>query len=315
MTTDLRIQLAEVSKFYGEVLGVNRISMVIGPGITSLVGPNGAGKTTLLNLITGLVRPTQGEITIGGVAIGDAEAVFRLVGYCTQYDAFPHGLSGIELVRGVLTVHGMTTRTAHELACEALSTVGLLDAADKKIAAYSKGMRQRVKLAQALAHRPRVLILDEPLNGLDPMARAEVIALLRRMATEGKIVLVSSHILHEVDVISDSVILMNHGYVVAEGGIHDVRGEVEEHPFEVLVRCDRPALLASRVFALDHTVEARIHADGRGLVVATRDPAALYRLVNRLAVDDGLVIETVQPADDDVQSLYDYLIGHEGGRS
>jgi ABC-2 type transport system ATP-binding protein len=135
------------------------------------------------------------------------------------------------------------------------------------------------------------------------------------MATAGRIVLVSSHILHEVDVISDSVIFMNHGYVVAEGTISEVREEVEEHPFQVLVRCDRPSLLASRVFALDHTVEARIHPDGRGLVMASRDPAALYRLINRLTVDEGLCIEAVQPADDDVQSLYDYLIGHEGGRS
>ncbi|MGV8041921.1 MAG: ABC transporter ATP-binding protein [Thermoanaerobaculaceae bacterium] len=315
MSGPISIQLTDVSKFYGEVLGVNRISMTIGPGITSLVGPNGAGKTTLLNLITGLIRPTQGRVAIDGIPVTDSERVFRRVGYCTQYDAFPRGLTGLELVRGYLTVHGMTTRRAHELACEALSTVGLLEAADTKVAAYSKGMRQRVKLAQALAHGPQALILDEPLNGLDPMARAEVIALLRSMASAGKIVLVSSHILHEVDVISDAVIFMNHGYVVAEGGIHEVRQEVEEHPFQVLVRCDRPSLLASRVFALDHAVEAKVHPDGRGLVVSTRDPAALYRLVNRLAVDDGLRIEAVQPADDDVQSLYDYLIGHEGGRS
>lgn len=315
MSGPISIQLTDVSKFYGEVLGVNRISMTIGPGITSLVGPNGAGKTTLLNLITGLIRPTQGRVTIDGIPVTDSERVFRLVGYCTQYDAFPRGLTGLELVRGYLTVHGMTTRAAHELACEALSTVGLLGAANTKVAAYSKGMRQRVKLAQALAHAPQALILDEPLNGLDPMARAEVIALLRSMATAGKIVLVSSHILHEVDVISDAVIFMNHGYVVAEGGIHDVRQEVEEHPFQVLVRCDRPSLLASRVFGVDHAVEAKVHPDGRGLVVSTRDPAALYRLVNRLAVDDGLRIEAVQPADDDVQSLYDYLIGHEGERS
>lgn len=315
MSDRITIQLSDVSKFYGEVLGVNRISMSIGPGITSLVGPNGAGKTTLLNLITGLIRPTQGHVTVDGVPLSDVESIFRLLGYCTQYDAFPRGLTGIELVRGVLTVHGLTIREAHDLACEALATVGLLDAADTRIAAYSKGMRQRVKLAQAIAHRPRVLILDEPLNGLDPMARAEVIALFRAWAAEGRIVVVSSHILHEVDVISDSIILMNHGYVVAEGGIHDVRQEVEEHPYQVLVRCDRPALLASRVFALDHTVEARVHPDARGLLVATKDPAALYRLVNRLAADEGLLIEAVQPADDDVQSLYDYLIGDEGGRS
>jgi ABC-2 type transport system ATP-binding protein len=315
MSEPNRIQLTEVSKFYGEVLGVNRISMTIGAGITSLVGPNGAGKTTLLNLITGLVRPTQGSIAINGVRLGDAETIFRLVGYCTQYDAFPRGLTGLDFVRGYLTVHGMSRRAAHELACEALSTVGLLDAANRKVAAYSKGMRQRIKLAQAIAHQPHVLILDEPLNGLDPMARADIIELFRQQAAVGKIVLVSSHILHEVDVISDSVILMNHGYVVAEGEIHDVRQEVEEHPFQILIRCDQPSLLAARVFARNHAVEVKIHTDGRGLLVCTRDASGLYRLLNRLAIDENLAIETVQPADDDVQSLYDYLIGNEGGQA
>jgi len=309
------IRLDGVSKFYGEVLGVNRISMTIAPGITSLVGPNGAGKTTLLNLITGLIRPTQGEIAIHGVAVDRPEAIFRMVGYCTQYDAFPRGLTGIEFVRGYLTVHGLDRQRAHALACEAIESVGLLDAAERKVASYSKGMRQRLKLAQALAHRPEVVVLDEPLNGLDPMARAEVIALFRRMAEQGKIVLISSHILHEVDVISDSVILMNHGYVVAEGDIHDVRQEVEEHPFQILVRCDRPAVLAARFFALDHAVEVKIHADGRGLIARTRDAGAFYRLINRLAVDDEVAVESVQPADDDVQSLYDYLIGPGGGQS
>ena len=238
-----------------------------------------------------------------------------MVGYCTQYDAFPRGLTGLDFVRGYLTVHGIsrgvpTSSRARRSRRSACSTPP-----SARIAAYSKGMRQRLKLAQALAHRPGVLILDEPLNGLDPMARAEVIALFRKTAAAGSIVLISSHILHEVDVISDSVILMNHGYVVAEGDIHDVRQEVEEHPFQVLVRCDRPALLASRFFALDHAVEVKIHADGRGLMARTRDAGALYRLLNRLAAEDELTIETVQPADDDVQSLYDYLIGPEGGQS
>jgi ABC-2 type transport system ATP-binding protein len=299
-----------------------------------------------LNLVTGLVRPTQGTITVDGIPVTEAERIFRTVGYCTQYDAFPRGLTGIDFVRGYLAVHGLDRRRAHALACEAIEKVGLLDAAERRVASYSKGMRQRLRLAQAIAHRPRVLILDEPLNGLDPMARAEVIALFRAAADEGCVVLISSHILHEVDVISDSVILMNHGYVVAEGDIHDVRQEVEEHPFKILVRCDRPALLAARFFSgatngsagaatggpggqgrgepaggdrppreqTDHAVEVKIHADGGGLVATTRDAGAFYRLLNRLAADAELAIETVQPADDDVQSLYDYLIGREGGQ-
>jgi ABC-2 type transport system ATP-binding protein len=309
------IRLDEVSRFYGEVLGVNRVTMTIGPGITSLVGPNGAGKTTLLNLIAGLLRPTHGAITIDGSRLDDPEAVHRLLGYCTQWDAFPRGATGLDFVRGYLTVHGFAGRRAEAMAWEALGRVGLQDAARKRIAAYSKGMRQRVKLAQALSHGPEVLILDEPLNGLDPMARAEVIALFQEFAAAGNIVVVSSHILHEVDVLSANVILMNHGYVVAEGAIHEVREEVEEHPFQVLVRCDRPALLASRVFALNHAVEVKINPDGRGLLLRTKDAPGFFRLMNRLTIEDGLTVETVQPADDDVQSLYDYLIGDRGERS
>ncbi len=315
MDTNRRIVLRDVSKFYGEVLGVNRVSLAVEPGITSLVGPNGAGKTTLLNLMTGLLRPTEGAIEVLGIPVSRPERVFRHVGYCTQYDAFPKGLTGHDFIRGYLRLHGLPETEVEALTRDALARVNMTDAAGRKIAAYSKGMRQRVKLAQAIAHKPRVLILDEPLNGLDPMARAEVIAIFQEVAADGCIVIVSSHILHEVDILSDRVILMNHGYVVAEGGIHDVREEVEEHPMQILVRCDRPAVLAARIFELNHAVEVKLHPDGRGLLLRTKDAAGFYRLMNRIAVDENLAMEGIQPADDDVQSLYDYLIGNEGGRA
>ncbi len=315
MDTNRRIVLRDVSKFYGEVLGVNRVSLAVEPGITSLVGPNGAGKTTLLNLMTGLLRPTEGAIEVLGIPVSRPERVFRHVGYCTQYDAFPKGLTGYDFIRGYLRLHGLPETEVEALTRDALARVNMTDAAGRKIAAYSKGMRQRVKLAQAIAHKPRVLILDEPLNGLDPMARAEVIAIFQEVAADGCIVIVSSHILHEVDILSDRVILMNHGYVVAEGGIHDVREEVEEHPMQILVRCDRPAVLAARIFELNHAVEVKLHPDGRGLLLRTKDAAGFYRLMNRIAVDENLAMEGIQPADDDVQSLYDYLIGNEGGRA
>ncbi len=315
MDANRRIVLRDVSKFYGEVLGVNRVSLAVEPGITSLVGPNGAGKTTLLNLMTGLLRPTEGAIEVLGIPVSRPERVLRHVGYCTQYDAFPKGLTGHDFIRGYLRLHGLPETEVEALTRDALARVNMTDAAGRKIAAYSKGMRQRVKLAQAIAHKPRVLILDEPLNGLDPMARAEVIAIFQEVAADGCIVIVSSHILHEVDILSDRVILMNHGYVVAEGGIHDVREEVEEHPMQILVRCDRPAVLAARIFELNHAVEVKLHPDGRGLLLRTKDAAGFYRLMNRIAVDENLAMEGIQPADDDVQSLYDYLIGNEGGRA
>ena len=304
-----------ISRFYGEVLGINRVSLSIPPGVTSLVGPNGSGKTTLMNLMTGLLRPTRGEIRVLGIRPDDPEKLFRVLGYCAQFDAFPKGLSGYQFIYSYLRVHGFAHAEADTRTWQALDRAGLMEAAGRVVAGYSKGMRQRIKLAQAIAHSPQVLVLDEPLNGLDPMARAETIALFRTLGEQGMHVIVSSHILHEVDRISDQVILLSHGYVVAEGQIQGVRSEVKEQPAQILIRSDRPQALAARLFERNHVVEARLEEDGRGLLVRTRDADSLYLLLNSLVVEMGLEVETVAPADDDVHSVYQYLIGSEGGAS
>ncbi|HEX8557090.1 MAG TPA: ABC transporter ATP-binding protein [Pyrinomonadaceae bacterium] len=303
-----------VSKFYGEILGVNRVNLSIAPGITSLVGPNGSGKTTLMNLMTGLLRPTRGTISVLGTSPHDPEKLFRKVGYCSQFDTFPRGMTGREFVEFYLSVHGYARREVRDLTQVALERVSMQDAAGRKVAGYSKGMRQRIRLAQSIAHNPSVLILDEPLNGLDPMARAEIIRLFQSLAAEGLYLVISSHILHEVDMMSDSVVLMHNGYVVAEGDVHGVRDEIEEHPMQILVRCDRPQVLAARLFEHEHTIEARIHDDRRGLFVKTRRPDDFYLLLNRLVTENDLRVESVAPADDDLNAVYQYLIGSEGGR-
>jgi ABC-2 type transport system ATP-binding protein len=310
LTPDRQIVLEDVSKFYGEVLGVNRVNLSIPPGITSLVGPNGSGKTTLMNLMTGLVGPTHGRISVLGISPHEPERLFRKVGYCTQFDSFPKGLTGYQFIYWYLRLFGYAHALAHRLTTQAIERVNLSEAADRLIAAYSKGMRQRIKLAQAICHNPSVLVLDEPLNGLDPLIRAETIALFRSLAQEGLHVIISSHVLHEVDVISDQVVLLSHGYVVAEGQIHGVREEIHEQPMQVLIRCNKPGDLASQVFRQDYVVEARIHADGQGLLVKTRDADRFYLLLNRVA-QNGIDIESVAPADDDVLSVYEYLIGTE----
>ena len=301
----------DVSKFYGEILGVNRVNLQIPPGITSLVGPNGAGKSTLMNLMTGLLQPTRGSISILGIPTSRPEQLFRAVGYCTQFDSFPRGLTGREFVSSFLLVHGYRKQRAAELTLAALEKVGMLEAADRKVASYSKGMRQRMRLAQAIAHEPTVLILDEPLNGLDPMVRAETIALFRSLAAEGLHLIISSHILHEVDMMSDCVVLLNNGYVVAEGNIHGVRDEMEEHPIQILIRCDEPAKLAAQVFAQNHVVEARLHDDKQGLFVRTRDADGFYLLLNQIVAEGKVSIESVSPVDDDLNAVYQYLIGSE----
>lgn len=314
MSTEGRlIAFNNVSKFYGEVLGVNRVTLTIGPGITSLVGPNGAGKTTLMNLMTGLLRPSEGSIRVLGVRPSAAEEFYRIVGYCSQFDAFPKGLTGYDLLSSMMAIHGYDRQTAHEMALKAIEKVGMTPAAGRKIAGYSKGMRQRIKLALAIAHDPTVLVLDEPLNGLDPMARAEVITIFRGLAESGLHVVISSHIMHEVDMISDSVILMSSGYVVAEGDIQGVRSEMEDHPMQILIRCDRPSIIAARVFQQDSVVEVKILADGQGLVVATRNADQFYLLLNRIILENRIAVEEVSPADENVHSVYQYLIGSNGG--
>ncbi len=302
------VMFDEVSKFYGEVLGVNRVTLNIPPGITSLVGPNGSGKTTLMNLMTGLIHPDRGRIEMRGISPRDPETLMRITGYATQYDTAPRWATGFTFITTGLLLFGCPRAEAEERAWKALERVSLTDAANRKVAAYSKGMRQRVRLAQAIAHDPEVLVLDEPLNGLDPLVRAETIALFRTWATEGKHVILSSHVLQEVDLISDQVVLIANGTIIAEGTIRTVREEIQEHPSQYLIRCRAASGVASRLFSEDHVTQIRLNDDGLGLLVMTRDREQFAQALGRIALD-GYRIDGVVPADENVDALYEYLIG------
>ena len=308
------IVLDDVSKFYGDVLGVNRVDLVLDPGITGLVGPNGSGKSTLMNLIAGLLRPSHGSVRVLGLTNDQPEALFRLVGYCTQYDSFPPGMTGIQFVESFLRVHGFSLKDSKRLAERSIERVGLMEARHRKVAGYSKGMRQRIKLAQAIAHDPKVMVLDEPLNGLDPMARAEIIQLFRDLAAAGQHLLISSHILHEVDMLSDRVVLLSNGYVVAEGDIQGVRSEMREHPMQVMIRCEDAPRVAKKLFDLDHVVEAALHDDRAGLHLRTRNADRFFLDFNELVVREDIRIEAIRPADEDVQAVYQYLVVGEGAQ-
>jgi ABC-2 type transport system ATP-binding protein len=299
-----------VSKFYGEVLGVNRVTLNIPSGITSLVGPNGSGKTTLMNLMTGLIHPDTGRILMRGISPRDPETLMRITGYATQYDTAPRWATGFTFITTGLLLFGYSRAEAEQKAWKALERVRLTEAATRKVAAYSKGMRQRVRLAQAIAHDPDVLVLDEPLNGLDPLVRAETIDLFRSLAAEGKHVILSSHVLQEVDVISDQVVLIANGMIVAEGQIRGVRDEIDEHPSQFVVRCTGASEVAARLFNEDHVIEVRLLEDRMGMLVLTRDREQFARALGRIAVN-GHRIEAVMPADENVDALYEYLIGGE----
>jgi ABC-2 type transport system ATP-binding protein len=287
------------------------VSLDVRPGITALVGPNGSGKTTLLNLVAGLLRPSKGTVEVLGVPASDPERLNALMGFCTQHDTFHPGLTGEQFLEGLLTLHGEGPEATRAMVDESLDRVGLTQARRRKVGAYSKGMRQRLKLALAMAHRPRVLLLDEPLTGLDPLARAEITALLHEMEGEGACILVSSHVLHEVDLLSEGVVVMQAGRVVAEGGIGEVRGEIRDRPLQVHVACDAPQRLASRAFALPSVRSARM--EKAGLLVETFDAVELARLVEDMAVGRELVVEGLEVADENVKALYDYLVRPDVG--
>ncbi|MGD8331466.1 MAG: ABC transporter ATP-binding protein [Acidobacteriota bacterium] len=297
-----------VSKFYGEVLGVNRVSLHIPPGITALVGPNGSGKTTLMNLMTGLIHPDRGTVSVRGLSPYEPEELMRITGYATQYDSAPRGATGFDFVRTGLLLAGYPGAEADERAWKALEIVDLTAAAHRKIAGYSKGMRQRVRLAQAIAADPEVLVLDEPLNGLDPLVRAETIALFKKFAARGRHVVLSSHVLHEVDVISDQVILIANGTIIAEGDVRGVRDEIVEHPRQYLIRCKEASKVASMLFQQDHVTSVQLHDDHRGLLVMTRNQQAFSQALTTISLA-GYTVESVMPADENVDALYKYLIG------
>ena len=299
-----------VSKFYGEILGVNRVSLAIPPGITSLVGPNGAGKSTLMNLMTGLLKPTRGKVTVLGISTDQPEELFRRVGYCSQFDSFPRGLTGREFIRSVLLLSGYSKGEADHWTTKALERVDLGSPADG-IRVIEEKVAKVYGVLGASDRFRNVLYVDVG-HTVTPSMRAETIALFKQLAAEGLHLIISSHILHEVDMMSDRVVLLNNGYVVAEGAIHGVRDEMDvEHPMQILIRCDQPALLAARMFQSDHVVEARVHDDRQGLFVKTRNPDQFYLLLNDVVAQGQVNVESIAPVDDDLSAVYEYLIGSQ----
>ena len=301
------VEIKGVSKFYGEILGINGVNLEFFPGITGVVGPNGAGKSTLMNLMAGLVRPNRGTVSIFGVTPSQPEEFYRLVGYCTQYDQFPSGVTGREFIKKTLKLHGYSDSDSEELASRAIARVDMTDVADDSVESYSKGLRQRIRLAQSFSHNPKVLILDEPLNGLDPIARAQVNALFRELAAEGVSVIVSSHVLNEVDLMSDQVVLIDGGYLLAEGDAAGIRAETGE-PMKIFIRSENASNIAAAVFDFEHVIEAQLHRDGAGLFVQTTNADAFFSAFNESVLSKSWTIDAIGPADEAVEAVYRHLI-------
>jgi ABC-2 type transport system ATP-binding protein len=301
------LAIDHLSKWYGQVIGLNDVTVRVPPGITGLLGPNGAGKSTLMKLVTGQLKPSQGQVHVLGEPAWDNPGLYFRIGFCPEQDAFYDRMTGRAWVAGLLTLNGLDEEQALSLADKAIGRVGLSHAAEKKIGAYSKGMRQRIKLAQAIAHNPELLILDEPLAGMDPLARRRTIRLIREWAREGRSVLVSSHILHEIEAMTADILLINNGRILAEGNVHQIRELIDEHPHTVHVRAADPRALARQFLTEDDVRSLRFEEDA--VIVETVKPDAFYMRLTSLAAsgDLGEIREVTSP-DDNLQAVFQYLV-------
>jgi ABC-2 type transport system ATP-binding protein len=296
-----------LSKWYGQVIGLNDVTLAMPPGITGLLGPNGAGKSTFMKLVTGQLKPSQGELRVFGEPIWGNPALYVRVGFCPEQDAFYERMTGLEWVTALVRLNGVTDAEAADMSRRALEAVDLVDAADKKIGAYSKGMRQRVKMAQALAHDPDFLILDEPLSGMDPIARRKTIRMIKDWGRAGKSVLVSSHILHEIESMTANILLINQGRILAEGNVHQIRDLIDEHPHTVYIKAENPRGLAREFLAEDDVLSLRFEEDA--VVVQTARPDAFYARLTGLAASGAIgTIHEVTSPDDNLQAVFQYLV-------
>ena len=304
----MSIVVAEhLSKWYGQVIGLNDVTLTVPEGITGLLGPNGAGKSTFMKLVTGQLQPSKGSITVLGQPIWQHPELYFRVGFCPEQDAFYERMTGLDWVTALVRLNGGSDAAATEAARRALDMVDLSHAADKKIGAYSKGMRQRVKLAQALAHDPELLILDEPLSGMDPIGRRKTIKLIREWGRSGRNVIVSSHILHEIESMTSNILLINQGRMLAEGDVHQIRDLIDEHPHTVLIKAAQPRALAREFLASDHVLSLRF--EDEAVIVQTARPDAFYTRLTELASSSefGAIHEITSP-DDNLQAVFQYLV-------
>jgi ABC-2 type transport system ATP-binding protein len=296
-----------VSKWYGNVIGLNKLTLDIPTGVTGLLGPNGAGKSTLLQLATGQLRPSQGTVRVLGQPVWNNPGLMRHVGLCPEQDAFYEWMTGLDFVRTCARLTGIGRRAAHEAAEKAMATVGMTENMCRAIRGYSKGMRQRTKLAQALVHGPRVLFLDEPFTGTDPVGRHEMIEVIRGLGAAGRSVLVSSHVLHEVQALTPNIILLHRGRLVAEGHVRQIRDLIDAHPHRIVLVCDNYRGLAAKVVSWDDVEGLKVMDRESALLVETRRPDAFYGRLPALAAD-GVDIREVYSEDDNLEAVFKYLV-------
>jgi ABC-2 type transport system ATP-binding protein len=302
------IEITNASRWYGQIIGVNDVTCQIGPGITALLGMNGAGKSTLLRMITGQLQPTTGDVKVFGQQPFGNPEVFKHLGYCPEIDNFYEYMSGREFVRYMARLSGMSASDAKSKTNEMIHMVGMSDRADRKIKGYSKGMRQRIKLAQAMVHNPDIILLDEPLNGLDPVGRHEFLGVLAHLAENGKTILVSSHILYEVEQMTHSILLLHRGRLLATGDLGVIRDLIDKYPHKVRIETTEPRKVAARLTEMANVVSAKVDEKNLEIELEVRDPNSFYASLSSLVLEHKMPILSFSSPDNNLESVFQYLV-------
>jgi ABC-2 type transport system ATP-binding protein len=302
------VLINQASKWYGQVIGINDVSLAIDGGVTGILGPNGAGKSTLFKLLMGRLKPSQGSVRLFGVDPWSNTAPYRRVGYVSESERLYDWMTGLDFVTTLARLHGMTREEATERSAHVLDFVGLADVMHKEIGKYSKGMRQRVKIAHALVHDPDLIVLDEPLQGCDPIARTSVMSVIRELGNQGKTVLVSSHILEEIERITEQIVILHNGRLLAIGNLHAIRDLLDKHPHRILIRCEDPRSLANLFIKEDPVYGVRFPSEGE-LEIQTNNLSAAHSVLPSIIVQSKQAISTIENPDDNLESLLGYLIG------
>ncbi len=304
----MNVEVRNLSKWYGQVIGVNNLTFTIEPGVTGFLGPNGAGKTTLLRLLTGQLKPSRGEVAIGGRGVRNNPCIFHDIGYCPEVDSFWSYMTGRDFVVSLLRMQGYSPEEAARLGEKAIETVAMKESGGSRIGGYSKGMRQRIKLAQAMAHDPQVLLLDEPLNGLDPIGRRATIDLVKEMGARGKTVVVSSHILHEVEEMTDTIILINHGRLLAHGNIYEIRRLIDTHPLQVTIECSDVDVLTAGLMQFEDVQTVQFDRQMNRVTIETDRPDEFHSRLPGIVRENGLEIVSLWSPDENLDAVFDYLV-------
>lgn len=303
------VEMENLSKWYGQVIGVNDITLSIQPGVIGLLGPNGAGKSTLLKLMLGLLKPSKGSIKVMGEPVWNNPELYKRIGYCPEQDAFYDNMTGFEYVVNLAKLNNYSNTEAEKRSLDVIDAVDMMENKDRKIAAYSKGMRQRIKLAQSLVHTPELLIFDEPLNGMDPIGRRSTIKLVKDLGVNGKSVIVSSHILYEIEAMTNNILLINNGRILAEGNVHEIRELIDEHPHNVYINCNKPRLLASILVGYEDVASVKLDTEEGSLIIETLKPDDFYSRLPGIIMENSIEVDNLHSPDDNLQAVFRYLVG------